>query len=75
MAACECNITMMFGKHSRRIQEQMLKMRIGGVGGIEVCALVTIKVTVFKDVMLYFLVGGRSLLLTFCDVDGGNAFA
>jgi len=53
----------------------MLKMRIGGVGGIEVCALVTIKVTVFKDVMLYFLVGGRSLLLTFCDVDGGNAFA
>jgi hypothetical protein len=51
----------------------MLKMWMSG--GFEVCALVTVKVTVFKDVMLYFLVGRSSPLLAFCDVDGGNAFA
>ena len=44
-------------------------------GGFEFCALVTVKVTVFKDVMLCFLVGRSSLLLAFCDVDGDNAFA
>lgn len=44
-------------------------------GGFEVCTLVTFKVTVFKNVMLYFMVDGSSLLLAFCDVDGGNAFA
>jgi hypothetical protein len=51
----------------------MLKMRMSG--GFEVCTLVTVKVRVFKDVMLYFLVGRSSLLLAVCDVDGGNAFA
>jgi hypothetical protein len=51
----------------------MLKMRMSG--GFEVCALVTVKVTAFKDVMKYFLVGRSSLLLAFCHVDGGNAFA
>jgi len=44
-------------------------------GGFEVYTLVTVKVMVFKEVMLYFLVGGSSLLLAFCDVDGGNTFA
>jgi hypothetical protein len=39
----------------------MLKMRMSGA--FEVFTLVTIKVTVLKDVMLYFLVGGSSLLL------------
>lgn len=50
----------------------MLKVRMSG--GFEVCALVTVKVMVFKEVMLYFLVGRSSLLLEFCDVDGGNTF-
>jgi hypothetical protein len=44
-------------------------------GGFEVCTLVAFKVTVFKNVMLYFMVGGSSLLLAFYDVDGGNTFA
>jgi hypothetical protein len=51
----------------------MLKMRMSG--GFEVCTLVTVTFTVLKDVMLHFLVGGSSLLLAFCDVDGGKAFA
>jgi hypothetical protein len=51
----------------------MLKMRMSG--GFEVCTLMTIKVTVLKDVVLYFLVGGSGLLLAFCGADRGKAFA
>jgi hypothetical protein len=42
---------------------------------VEVPTVVTVKITVFWDVMAYCLVDRSRRLLAFYDEDGGNTFA